>query len=137
MNVRGAFYCAQAVLPAMLEAKSGDIIFIGTTYTDGMPPPQQARYIVAKSALVSLARCLAIEYGLFDIRVNVVAPGMTETEMIADLPDKVKMLTKMQTPLRRLAQAEDIADAVAFLLSKAARHITGQTIRVCGGSVML
>ena len=137
VNLRGAFNCAQAALPGMVAAKSGDLIFIGTVYTDGVPPPQQARYIVAKSALVSLARCLAVEYGSSDIRVNVVAPGMTETGMIADLPDKVKLLTKMQTPLRRLAQPEDIADMVAFLLSNAARHITGQTIRVCGGSVMI
>ena len=136
VNLQGAFNCTQAVLPGMKEVKSGDLIFIGTVYTDGVPPPQQARYIVAKSALSSLARCLAVEYGPSNIRVNVVAPGMTETGMIADLPDKVKLLTKMQTPLRRLAEPEDIADTVVFLLSNAARHITGQTIRVCGGSVM-
>ena len=136
VNLKGAFNCTQAVLPGMKEVKSGDLIFIGTVYTDGVPPPQQARYIVAKSALSSLARCLAVEYGPSNIRVNVVAPGMTETGMIADLPDKVKLLTKMQTPLRRLAEPEDIADTVVFLLSNAARHITGQTIRVCGGSVM-
>lgn len=137
VNVKGAFNCAQAVLPTMVEAKSGNLIFIGTTYSDGVPPPQQARYIVAKSALTSLARCLAVEYGPSGIRVNVVAPGMTETGMIADLPDKVKMLTKMQTPLRRLAQPEDIADTIVFLLSSASGHITGHTIRICGGSVML
>lgn len=137
VNLKGAFNCAQAALPGMVAAKSGDLIFIGTVYADGVPPPQQARYVVAKSALTSLARCLAVEYGPSDVRVNVVAPGMTETGMIADLPDKVKMLTKMQTPLRRLAQPEDIADTIVFLLSPAARHITGQTIRVCGGSVML
>ena len=136
VNLKGAFNCTQAVLPGMKEVKSGDLIFIGTVYTDGVPPPQQARYIVAKSALSSLARCLAVEYGPSNIRVNVVAPGMTETGMIADLPDKVKLLTKMQTPLRHLAEPEDIADTVVFLLSNAARHITGQTIRVCGGSVM-
>jgi 3-oxoacyl-[acyl-carrier protein] reductase len=57
--------------------------------------------------------------------------------MIAHLPDKAKMLAKMQTPLRRLAEPVDIANAVAFLLSPGARHITGETIRVCGGAVML
>ena len=136
VHLKGAFNCAKAALPKMIEAKSGDLIFIGTVYTDGVPPPQQSRYIVAKSALTSLARCLAVEYGPVDIRVNVVAPGMTQTGMIADLPDKVKMLTKMQTPLRRLAEAEDIAETIVFLLSPGARHITGQTIRVCGGAVM-
>ncbi len=136
VNVKGAFHCVRAALPKMLAVKSGDLIFVGTVYTDGVPPPQQSRYIVAKSALTSLARCLAVEYGPSDIRVNVVAPGMTQTGMIADLPDKVKMLTKMQTPLRRLAEADDVAQTIVFLLSPGARHITGQTIRVCGGSVM-
>jgi len=137
VHLKGAFNCAKLALPRMIEEKSGDIVFIGTIYADGLPPLEQSRYVVAKSALTALARCLAAEYGPKGIRVNVVAPGMTETDMIAHLPDKVKMLTKMQTPLRRLAEASDIANTTAFLLSSAARHITGETIRVCGGAVML
>jgi 3-oxoacyl-[acyl-carrier protein] reductase len=136
VQLKGAFNCAQCVLPNMAKAKSGDFVFIGTIYTDGAPPVQQSRYVVAKSALTSLARCLAVEYGPLGIRVNVVAPGMTETTMIASLPDKTKMLAKMQTPLRRLAEPIDIANTISFLLSPAARHITGETIRVCGGTVM-
>jgi 3-oxoacyl-[acyl-carrier protein] reductase len=137
IHLKGAFNCAKCALPKMVEAKFGSMVFIGTVYTEGVPPVQQARYVVAKAALTSLARCLAAEYGPMNIRVNVVAPGMTQTEMIADLPDKVKMLTKMQTPLRRLAEPEDIAHTIAFLLNPASRHITGQTIAVCGGAVML
>lgn len=137
VNLKGAFNCAKLALPKMVEAKSGDIIFMGTVYSDGVPPPQQARYVTAKSALTSLARCLAVEFGPSGVRVNVVAPGMTQTNMIAYLPDKVKMLTKMQTPLRRLAEPVDIANTIAFLLSPSARHITGENIRVCGGYVML
>jgi 3-oxoacyl-[acyl-carrier protein] reductase len=56
--------------------------------------------------------------------------------MLANYPDKAKMVTKMQTPLRQLADAEDVANAVGFLLSPASRHITGETIRVCGGITM-
>jgi len=137
VHLQGAFNCAKCAISKMVEAKFGNMVFIGTVYTDGVPPSQQARYVVAKAALTSLARCLSVEYGPMNIRVNVVAPGMTQTEMIADLPDKVKMLTKMQTPLRRLAEPEDIAHTIAFLLNPASRHITGQTIAVCGGSVML
>jgi len=137
VHLKGAFNCAKLALPKMMEARSGDLVFIGTIYTDGVPPAQQAQYVIAKSALTSLARCLAVEYGPMGIKVNVVAPGMTQTDMIAHLPDKVKMLTKMQTPLRRLAEPVDIANTIAFLLSPSARHITGETIRVCGGSMML
>ncbi len=136
VHLKGAFNCVKLALPKMREDKSGDIIFIGTIYTDDTPPAQQARYVTAKAALTSLARCLAVEYGPKGIKVNVVAPGMTETDMISLLPDKVKMLTKMQTPLRRLAEPVDIANTVSFLLSPLARHITGETIRVCGGAVM-
>jgi 3-oxoacyl-[acyl-carrier protein] reductase len=137
VQLTGAFNCAKAALPRMVEAKSGSLVFIGSIAADGVPPSQQTDYVVAKSALAALARCLAVEYGPKGIRVNVVAPGMTQTDMITHLPEKAKLLTQMQTPLRRLAEPSDIADVVAFLLSPGARHITGQTIRVCGGAVML
>jgi 3-oxoacyl-[acyl-carrier protein] reductase len=137
VQLKGAFNCAKAALPRMVEAKSGSLVFIGSIAADGVPPSLQTDYVVAKSALAALARCLAVEYGPKGIRVNVVAPGMTQTDMIAQLPEKAKLLTQMQTPLRRLAEPSDIADVVAFLLSPGARHITGETIRVCGGGVML
>jgi NAD(P)-dependent dehydrogenase (short-subunit alcohol dehydrogenase family) len=65
-----------------------------------------------------------------------VNPGMTQTQMISSIPDKVKMLTKMNTPLRSLAEPEDIANSIAFLLGPQASHITGETLRVCGGIFM-
>jgi 3-oxoacyl-[acyl-carrier protein] reductase len=135
-QVRGAFNCAKAALPGMTARGSGSFVFVGSIYADGVPPVQQSAYVVAKAALAAFARALAVEYGPKGIRVNVIAPGMTETDMISALPDKVKMLTKMQTPLRRLAHAQDVADAVEFLLSPRARHITGETLRVCGGIAM-
>ena len=79
---------------------------------------------------------MAVEYGPKNIRINCVSPGMTQTDFIADVPEKTKMVTKMQTPLRQLAQTEDIGVVVAFLMSDKARHITGQNIRVCGGQTM-
>lgn len=110
---------------------------VGSVVADGVPPVQQAGYAMAKSALTTLARSLAAEYGPKQIRVNVVAPGMTHTDMIAEFPERAKELTRMQTPLRRLGKPEDVAHAVAFLLSADASHITGETMRVCGGSVMV
>ncbi len=137
VQLHGAFNCAKAVLPGMAERKSGSLVFIGSIFTDGVPPPQQAAYVSTKAALSSLARSLAVEYGPKGIRVNVVAPGMTQTDMISNLPEKVKMLTKMQTPLRRLAEADDVAKVVEFLISSAAQHMTGETMRVCGGIAMV
>ena len=135
-QVRGAFNCAKAALPNMIAGGDGSLLFIGSIYADNVPPPQQAAYVVAKAALTAMARALAVEYGPKGIRANVIAPGMTETDMISRLPDKIKMLTKMQTPLRRLGISDDVAHVAQFLISSNARHITGQTIRVDGGITM-
>lgn len=137
VQVRGAFLCMQAALPDMLTAGGGSVVMIGSIAADSVPATQQTGYVVAKSALSALARSLAVEYGPKNIRVNVVSPGMTKTDMIAELPERAKELTRMQTPLRRLGNPEDIANVVSFLLSPTSLHITGENIRVCGGAVML
>lgn len=137
VHVGGAFNCAKAAVPLMLENGGGSIVFIGSTYADGTPPVQQLRYTVAKAGLAALARSLAVELGPKGIRVNMVSPGMTRTRMIESIPEKAKMLAKAQTPLRQLGDPLDVAHAVAFLLSSSASHITGETLRVCGGSTML
>jgi len=136
VQVKGAFLCAQAAVPQMIAVGGGAIVMIGSVAADAVPPAQQTGYAVAKAALAALARSLAAELGPKNIRVNVVSPGMTHTDMLAELPERAKELTRMQTPLRRLGQPEDVARAVAFLLSPGARHITGENLRVCGGSVM-
>jgi 3-oxoacyl-[acyl-carrier protein] reductase len=135
-QLRGAFHCAKAALPGMVLRRNGSLIFIGSVFADGVPPPQQSAYVVAKAALTSFARTLAVEYGPKGIRVNVIAPGMTRTDMIAKIPEKTKMLAKMQTPLRQLAEPGDIAAIAEFLIGPGARHITGETIRVSGGISM-
>jgi 3-oxoacyl-[acyl-carrier protein] reductase len=137
VQLKGAYNCMREALPKMVEEKYGSIVFIGSIAVDDTPPAQQMDYIIAKSALTSFARCLAVEYGAKGVRINVVAPGMTQTDMISELPDKAKMVTQMQTPLRRIAAPEDIANTISFLLSPEAGHITGETIRVCGGLTML
>ncbi len=136
VQVRGAYNCLRFALPEMVAAGDGAVVLLGSIATDDTPPADQSDYVVAKAALSAMARALAVEYGPRGVRVNVVAPGMTKTDMIAYMPDKAKMLAKMQAPLRRLGEPEDVAAAVAFLLSPAARHITGETLRVCGGAVM-
>jgi len=135
-QIHGAFNCAKNALPHMTESGDGAFVFLSSVFADGIPPTQQTAYVTAKAGLAAMARSLAVEYGPKGIRVNVVSPGMTQTEMLANIPDKVKMLAKMNTPLRRLAEPEDIAATIDFLISAAARHITGENIRVCGGIVM-
>jgi len=136
VQVKGAFNLCQAVLPHFLEAQEGVIVNISSIYADNVPPVKLLPYNLCKAALVSFSRSLAAEYGPKGIRVNCVSPGMTDTGFIANLPEKTKMVEKMQTPLRRLASVEDVAGVVAFLFSDNARHLTGENIRVCGGRVM-
>jgi 3-oxoacyl-[acyl-carrier protein] reductase len=137
VNLKAVFFACKAVLPGMAARRYGKIINMTSTFTDSAPPPKMYAYVIAKTALKALTKTLAVEYGPRGVNVNAVAPGMTETELIADVPEKAKMVTAMQTPLRRLAAPEDVARAVAFLASDEASYLTGETIRVCGGQVML
>ena len=84
-----------------------------------------------------MTRCLAVEYGPQGVRFNIVSPGMTDTRLIADVPERIRLITEAQTPIRRLAEPDEVASSVAFLLSQEAQHITGETLRVCGGIVMI
>lgn len=137
IQLRGAFNCVKAVLPEFVAKKQGAVVFLGSIAADVTPPLKWTGYASAKSALHTFAKSLALEYGPQGIRFNTVSPGMTETGLIADIPEKARLLTKMQIPLRRLAKPQDIAGAIEFLLSQDAGHITGETLRVYGGQLML
>jgi 3-oxoacyl-[acyl-carrier protein] reductase len=136
VHVQGPLNVIREVLPHFERAQRGAVVNVSTIYTEGTPPSQLLAYTATKAALESATRSLAVEYGPRGFRFNLVAPGMTETRLIADTPEKVRLVTKMQTPLRRLADPDDIASGIRFLLSDEARHITGATLRICGGSVM-
>lgn len=136
VQVRGAFHCCQSVLPGMIAAGSGRIVNIGSTYAWGVPPVRWTGFAIAKAALKTLTQSLAAELGSKGIRVNMVSPGLTETEFGASVPDRLRRVQAMQTPLRRLATPEDIGAAVVFLCSSQGAFITGADIPVCGGSVM-
>tara|TARA_B100001113_G_C21102544_1_gene619372 strand:+ start:189 stop:1520 length:1332 start_codon:yes stop_codon:yes gene_type:complete len=136
IQIKGAHNCVNALIPQMIEEKRGSIVFIGSIFADGRPPVQQSAYVVTKAAIEAFARALSVEYGVHGVRVNTIAPGMTETDMIANLPERVKLLATMETPLRRLAKPIDIANAVSFLIGDDSSHITGEVIRVCGGVSM-
>jgi 3-oxoacyl-[acyl-carrier protein] reductase len=136
VQLKGAFNCTKVFLPSMLEAKKGTFTYVSSIFAEGPPPSLQAHYVSTKAALSAFGRSIATEYGNKGIRSNIVAPGMTQTDMISGIPDKTKLLAKMSTPLRKIATPEDIANAVEFLVGDSSGHITGETIRVCGGIAM-
>ena len=136
VSVHGGFNLARHVVPIM-ERQGGGRIIIITSQAVETPNGDWLPYVTAKSALNGFARALAVELAPKGIRVNLVSPGMTDTELVADIPEKTRLLVAARTPLQRLARPEDVAGAVAFLASARADFLTGETIRVNGGQVML
>ena len=137
MHVRGAFLLQpERVIPGMIEQKSGRIINIGSSFPMNTPPVNWSNFLVAKSAMQALTRCLAAELGPHGIRVNMVSPGLVETESIAGLSERLRKVQAMQTPLRRLASPAEIAAVVAALCTSAGDFVTGAEIPVSGGLQM-
>lgn len=137
INIKSNFYLAQFAATHMKENGYGKMIFITTQYTESTPPTELMPYVIAKYALNGFAKSLAVELALHGIQVNLVSPGMTETDLIADIPEKIRLVTAAKAPLRRLAKPQDVAGAISFLASEKADYITGETIRVNGGQLML
>jgi 3-oxoacyl-[acyl-carrier protein] reductase len=136
VQLKGAFLLAKACVPFMRSQGYGKIIHLGSQVSDGEPTPKWTAYAVAKAALATFTRSLASELGPAGINVNTVSPGMTETALVGDIPEKARLVLARQTPLRRLATPEDVAGAVAYLASADADYVTGETLRVNGGQVM-
>jgi len=136
VQVKGAFLLSKLCAAEMATQGAGRIVNITSQVTEGTPSLHWTGYAVAKAALAMLSKNLAVELGPRGVTVNCVAPGMTETSLIGDIAEKQQMMIARQTPLRRLAQPDDVAAAVAYLVSDDARHITGHTLDVNGGMVM-
>lgn len=136
VNIRGNFNLLKCILPIMELQKYGKIIHITTQFIEA-PPPELLPYITAKAALQGFSKALAVELAPKGIRVNMVSPGMTETDLISDIPDKIRLLTAARTPLRRLARPQDVAAAIGFLASEQSDYLVGETIRINGGQVMI
>ena len=136
INIKSNLNIVQNILPLMQENKYGKIVFMTTQATEQYNS-EWLHYITAKSALNGFAKALAVELAPKGIRVNLVSAGMTNTNLISDIPEKVKLLTAARTPLRRLAEPQDVADAISYLISEKSDFLTGETIRVNGGQVMI
>jgi 3-oxoacyl-[acyl-carrier protein] reductase len=135
VNLKGVFNCAQAVVPVMIQQGGG--VILNATSVVGMDGNfGQTNYVATKSGVIGMTRVWARELGRYNIRVNAVAPGFTATEMVKAMPEKIVEGMKARTPLRRLGEPEDIANAYLFLASEEASFITGATLRVDGGIVV-
>lgn len=130
------FRLSRAVLRAMMKARHGRIISVGSV-VGAMGNAGQANYCAAKAGLVGFSKALAKEIGSRGITVNVVAPGFIETDMTKQLGEEARNTLLGQIPVQRLGQPEDIAAAVAFLASKEAGYISGETLHVNGGMHMV
>ncbi len=133
INVGALLDFCKFLLDENLLDENASIVAMSSIYTLGKPPSSQSSYITAKYALNGLCKTMAVDLGPKGIRVNIVSAGMIHTKMISSVPEKIKLQTKMATPLRKLAEPEDVASAINFLLSDASIHITGENLNVSGG----
>ena len=135
VHVEAALEMAQAAAADMGARKFGRLVFLGTGALFGPPPAKMAAYITAKQALWGLVRCLAAELGPQQITVNMISPGMTVTDLTADIPARLKEAEARRTALRRLALPEDVAAVASFLAGEGGAYVTGQNIPVTGVGV--
>jgi len=134
-NLSGAFNLVRAAIVTFMKQKSGNIINITSVAgTKGMP--RQVNYSASKAGVIGLTKALAKEVGPYNVRVNAIAPGYIDTDMIKDLKEEHKAGILKMIPLSRFGRAEEVGRVAAFLASEKAKYITGQVITIDGGLAM-
>ena len=136
VNLTAGFKLAKAVVRGMMKRRYGRIVGIASV-VGVMGNAGQANYSASKAGMIAMNKCLAQEVGSRGITVNSVAPGFIRTPMTDVLPEDVKAALLKKIPEAKLGEAQDIANAVAFLVSDEAQYITGQTLHVNGGMAMI
>jgi 3-oxoacyl-[acyl-carrier protein] reductase len=135
VDLKGTFNYTRAVTPVFREQGSGKIVNI--TSINGLRGKfGQTNYSAAKAGVIGFTKACARELGRSSVNVNAIAPGLIETEMVKEAPDKVREMALAEIVLGRLGLPEEVAYVVTFLCTEKARHITGQVIQVDGGQYM-
>jgi len=135
INLKGTFLCTRAVAKVMLKARRGRIVSIASI-VGLIGNPGQANYAASKAGVIGLTKAVAKELATRGITCNAIAPGFIKTEMTEKLPEEVKQRLLANIPMGTLGEPKDVAEAVLFLASEAARYITGQVLVVDGGLAM-
>ncbi|KUJ73076.1 beta-ketoacyl-ACP reductase [Thiomicrospira sp. WB1] len=135
-NLTSVYRVSKACLRGMMKAKSGAIINIASV-VGVMGNAGQTNYAAAKAGMIGFTKSLAREVGAKNVTVNTVAPGFIDTDMTQALPEAQREALLDQIPLKRLGSPQDIAKSVTFLASEGGQYITGQTLNVNGGMVMV
>lgn len=133
VNLKGVFNCTKAVLPKMIEQKSGSIINISSIAGSVVGYSNLVHYSASKAGMLGFTRAAALELAQYGIRVNAIAPGAVETPGTKALGEEPLKQIEQTIPLRRIGQPEDIANLVVFLASDESSYITGQLIIADGG----
>jgi NAD(P)-dependent dehydrogenase (short-subunit alcohol dehydrogenase family) len=132
-DLSSVFYCTSAAIPMMVEQNHGRIVSISSVVAQ-MGNFGQANYAAAKAGIIAFSKTAALELAKHNITVNVIAPGFTATDMVLAMPEQVREQITAKIPMRRLAQPEEIAQGVIYLVSSS--YITGQVLAINGGLYM-
>jgi 3-oxoacyl-[acyl-carrier protein] reductase len=138
VNLMGAVFSSQALVPCMIEARRGAIINVASGRAL-QGTPRGAHYAASKAAVVSFTKSLALETASHGVRVNCIIPGLTETaQPLADASsEELNEVARRTIPMGRIGQPEDLTAAIHFLMSDGAAFVTGQSLAVNGGAIMI
>ena len=135
VNLRGTYLCGKAAANIMIEQKSGVILNAASVVAHN-GNFGQTNYVASKTGVIGMTKVWARELGKDGIRVNAIAPGFIQTDMTADMPEKIVRMVGDKVPLKRWGKPEDVANAYTFLASDDASYVTGTVLNVDGGVVV-
>jgi NAD(P)-dependent dehydrogenase (short-subunit alcohol dehydrogenase family) len=137
VNLKGTFLCTQAVAQKMVERGRGGVVINLASGAAFRSSPRGVHYVASKAGIVGLTRAAALELASYRVRVNAIAPGITDTAQPRyGMSEEELQAAGRQVPLGRMGTPEDVADLAVFLACEESRHITGQTIHVNGGQYL-